>query len=131
LIQLSGSTTGEQRLHHVADEPLNVGITALGDDRSDAVGVAQRQPPANRCAVVLDVDRVPLQTEVVKQRVDVVGEVVEGVLELVDAWHVRVAEAGVVGGDDVVAVGQRRDQVAVLVRAGRCAVQQDHGRSGG
>jgi ferritin-like protein len=28
-------------------------------------------------------------------------------------------------------VGQRRDQVAVLVRAGRCAVQQDHRGCGG
>jgi uncharacterized protein YidB (DUF937 family) len=68
---------------------------------------------------------------VVQQFLDMVGEVVEGVLELVDARHIGVAEAGVVGGDDVVAVGQRRDQVAVLVRAGRCAVQQDHGGSGG
>jgi hypothetical protein len=68
--------------------------------------------------------------KVVQQLIDVVGEVVERVFELVDARHVRVAEAGVVGGDDVVAVGQRRDQVSVLVRAGRCAVQQDHGGSG-
>ena len=67
----------------------------------------------------------------VEQRVDTVGEVVERVAELVDARHVGVTEAGVVGGDDVVAVGQRRDQVAVLVRTGRCAVQQHHGRRGG
>jgi hypothetical protein len=93
--------------------------------------VAQRQPPADGCAVVLDVDRVPLQAEVVQQLVDMVGEVVERVAELVDARHVGVAEAGVVGGDDVVAVGQRRDQIAVLVRAGRRAVQQDHGGRGG
>ena len=57
--------------------------------------------------------RVPLHAEVVEQAVDMVGEAVEGVGELVCARHVGVAEAGVVGRDDVIAVGQRRDQVAV------------------
>ena len=63
----------------------------------------------------------------VEQRVDVVGERVEGVVELVDAGQLGVAEARVVRGDDVVAVGQRGDQVAVHVRAGGRAVQQDDG----
>ena len=109
------AAVGEQRLHRVAEEPLHVGIAVLADDRRDAFGMAQRQPPAHRGAVVLDEDRVPLQAEVVQQRVDMVGEVVERVLELVDARHIGVAEAGVVGGDDVVSVGECGDQVAVLV----------------
>ena len=56
-----------------------------------------------------------------------VGEGVEGVVELVDAGALGVAEPGVVRRDDVVAVGQCGNQVAVHVRTGGGAVQQDDG----
>jgi hypothetical protein len=52
------------------------------------------QIAAERQRAVRPEDRVPLQAEVVQQRVDAVGEVVERVAELVDAGNVRVAEAG-------------------------------------
>ena len=42
--------------------------------------------------------------------------------------HRAVAVAGVVGGDDVVLVRQRRDQVAEHLRAGREAVEQQDRR---
>lgn len=67
----------------------------------------------------------------VEQGVDVVGERVEGVVERVDTGNLGMAEAGIVGGDHVITVGQRGDQIAVHVRAGRRAVQQhDGGRAG-
>src|SRR6516165_788207 len=52
------------------------------------------------------------------------GEVVEGVSELVPRRHRVVTEAGVVGSEHAVAVGQGRDQVAEHLRAGREAVQE-------
>src|SRR5262245_8813727 len=56
------------------------------------------------------------------------GEVVEGVSELVPRRHRVVTEAGVVGSEHAVAVGQGRDQVAEHLRAGREAVQQQYRR---
>src|SRR5262249_20268427 len=56
------------------------------------------------------------------------GEVVEGVSELVPRRHRVVTEAGVVGSEHAVAVGQGRDQVAEHLRAGREAVQEQYRR---
>jgi hypothetical protein len=53
-----------------------------------------------------------------------ISQGVERVVELVGAGGVGQAEAEVVRGDHVVAVGQQRDQVAEHERAGREAVQQ-------
>src|SRR5207247_9685750 len=55
----------------------------------------------------------------------------EGISELIAGRGGGQAVAQVVGGDRVVPVGQRRDQVAEHERAGREAVQQHHGRRAG
>ena len=59
----------------------------------------------------------------VEQALDDLREPVERVLEVV--WHLGVAEARVVGGENVEAVGEGRDQVAELVRGGRKASEQE------
>ena len=53
------------------------------------------------------------------------GGPVEGVGIRRRIRHVAVAKAGIVHRDDVERVGQRRNEVAVLMRRGREAVQQD------
>src|ERR1700759_4349144 len=40
-----------------------VRIAALADDRRDRGRVSEREPPSNRSAVVLDVDRVPVDLQ--------------------------------------------------------------------
>ncbi len=60
------------------------------------------------------------------------GQGLEGVVELVDRRRGGAAEADVVGSDDAVPVGQRRDEVPEHVRARGVPVQeQEHGRVGG
>ncbi len=70
----------------------------------------EREPPGDRGAVVLDVNRVAVQAELVEQAGGEVGEGGEGVVELVRAGGGGVAEAEVVGRDDAVAIGQQRDE---------------------
>jgi hypothetical protein len=108
-----------ERLH----EAFGVRVSVLRDDRGDPIGVAQRQSPTDRCAVVLHVHGVPLDAELGEQAGSDAGQGVEGVVELVHRRHGAVAEADVVGGDDPVPVGQRRDEVPEHVRAGGVAVQ--------
>jgi hypothetical protein len=103
-------------------EALVIGIAVLHDQPGDALGALQRETPADRRAVVHDVHRVPADAEAsqqpVHQRVDAVESVGEGGV----GRYVALAEAGVVGRDDAVAVGECRDQVAKHVRGSREAV---------
>src|SRR5262249_35466229 len=61
------------------------------------------------------------------QALDDLGEPVEGVLEVLR--HVGVAEARVVGREDVEAVGEGRDQVPELMRRGGEAAEQEQLRA--
>jgi hypothetical protein len=76
----------------------------------------------------MDVEGVPVHPELVQQVGGQPGQRVEGVPEFIRSWCVGQAEAEVVGCDDVIPIGQRRDQVAEHERAGREAVQQQQGR---
>ena len=107
------------------DETFVVAVAVLGDDRGDRLRVPQCEPPSDRGAVVLDVDRVAGQTELTEQARGEVGQRVEGVGELLDRGGIRQSEAEVIGRDHVVSVGQPRDQVAEHERAGGEPVQQD------
>ena len=91
-------------------------------------GCFERQPPADRRAVVHDVHGEALDPEPGQQAVDQLGVVVEGVGEGRPVRHVALAVARIVRRDHAVAVGERRDQVAEHVRGGREAVQQQHDR---
>src|SRR6201999_3035315 len=83
-------------------------------------------------AVVLDVHGIAGYAEMVEQARGEVGERIEGVAELIGRWSVGKPEAEVVGGDHVIAVGQRRDEVAEHEGTGRKPVQKhDRGRVAG
>ena len=91
-----------------ASYPLPFWVTIAGDRGR----VAQREPPADRGAVVLDVDRVAGRRRgAAEQAGGQLGERVERVVELVGGGRVGQAEAEVVRSDHVVPVGQQRDQV--------------------
>ena len=70
----------------------------------------------DRPAVVLVVKPEGMEPGLLEQALDDLREPIEGVLEVVR--HVGVAEARIVGRENVEAIGERRDQVAELVRGG-------------
>src|SRR5208337_4282858 len=77
--------------------------------------------------VVKDVDCETIQADDLGELADDVGQAPESVAELVTAGGVRESEARKVRRDNVVAVSQRRNQVAEHVRRRRKAVQQQNG----
>ena len=91
---------------------FGVGVAVLDDEGLDAIGVSGGEAEANGGAVVHEVEGVGIEAEGVGELFDDVGEVVEGVVEVGDVGHGAVPEAGVVGCDDVVAIGEGRDEVS-------------------
>ncbi len=77
---------------------------------------------ADRAAVVLVVEPEGVEARLLEQALDDLRETVERVLEVLG--HVGVTEPGIVGREDVEAVGERRDQVAELMRRGGEAAEQ-------
>src|SRR5262249_16206594 len=98
-----------ERLPEVVVQSLVVGVAVLHHDGRDAVRVAGREPVADRRAVILHVEGVLRQTQYRGELLDDGGEIVERVRELVPRRPRAVAEARVVGSNQVVAVGQGRD----------------------
>ena len=91
----------------------------------------RREAETDRRAVVHQIEAIPFQAQFLGEGFDDIREVVEGVIELADGRHRAVAVAGIVRGNDMVPVRQRRDQVAEHVRRGGESVQQqEHGRIG-
>src|SRR5215469_10459043 len=110
-------------------EAFFVGVAVLRNDGGDAVGMGEGETESDGCAVVEDIDGVTAEAEGFGEAVDDLGKVIEGVAELLAVRSVGETEAGKVGSEDVVALGERRDQVAKHVGRGREPVeQQDDGR---
>ncbi len=122
-----GSFQGADRVPE-AFEALGIGVAVLHDDGRDPLGMGRGQAVADRRAVVLDVDGIALETELADEALDELCEVIEAVFERLDRRRVAAAEARIVRGDEVIAVGQQRDQLAEHVRGGRETVQQEDGR---
>src|SRR5262245_24112678 len=122
------SRVGEQWLPERVDEPIGVSVAVLRDDRADLVGEPSCEAPADGSAVVLHVKRVLVEAKLSEQLSDNIGEGFERVGERLERRRRGVTEAEVVRGDDVVAIGQCRDEVAEHMRAGREAVQEHDGR---
>jgi hypothetical protein len=81
---------------------------------------------ADRPAVVVHVEPEGAEVRLLEQALDDLREPVERVLEVVG--HVAVAEARIVGRQDMEAVGDSGDQVAELMRrGGKAAEQQQFG----
>ena len=103
-------------------EALLVGVRVLDHLPLEPVRVTADDAVADRSAVVLQVEPERVKPVSLEQALDDLGEPVERVVEAVG--HVGVAEARVVGREDVEAVGERRDEVAELVRGGGEAAEQ-------
>ena len=88
----------------------------------------ERQTVTDRCAVVLHIQRVALDTELIQQAVHQLGEAREAVRELVTVRRAAMTERRIVGRDHLVAMSEHRNQVAEHVRRGGKAVQQQDRR---
>ena len=75
-----------------------------------------RQAKAYGCAVVHQVEAVAIDAELIDERLDERGQVVEAIVEFIQRRLLAVAEARVIRGHYVVFVRQRRDQIAEHVR---------------
>jgi hypothetical protein len=100
----------------------------LHDEGADALRVPRREPEADGAAEVLSVDGVAPQLLPFDEVLDDVGQVIERVLELGHRRRVAVAEARVVGRDEVKIRSKRRHKIAEHVRRRREAVQQQQRR---
>ena len=86
----------------------------------------------DRRAIVEDVKRIAVQPDRLDEAADDLGKRVEAVGERAARRRLGLSEAGQVGSDHTVAVGQRADQVAEHVARRREAMQQqDDGRFDG
>jgi len=103
-------------------EALLIGVGVLYHLPLEPVGMTGDDAVADRPAVVLHVEPERVEAGLFEQALDDLREPVECVLEVLG--HVGVAEAWIVRGEDVEAVGERRDQVAELVRGGGEAAEQ-------
>ncbi len=68
--------------------------------------MGQDHAKADGAAVVLHVERVAREAERFGEMIHHVGDVVEGVCEFFRVWPVAVAEAGIIGRDEVIAIGK-------------------------
>ena len=114
---------GPDRIPAVA-QPFLIGVAVLRDDRGDALGMLYREPESGRRAIVEDIDRKAIEADHLGEAVDDAGDVVERVGEFVARRHVRLAEAGQIGRDDVEAIREQRDQITEHVAGARKAMQQ-------
>jgi hypothetical protein len=113
-----------------AGEPFLVGVAVLDDEEVDGLRAAEREPEADGGSVVLHEQAVAGQSEVVDERLDRAGEVIEGVRPLVGVGRFAVPEARVVRRDQVEPVGERHHQVAVHERRRGESVKEQKGRAG-
>jgi hypothetical protein len=86
--------------------------------------VSHGEAESGGSAVVEDVERIAGEAKRLGELVDGVRERVKGVLVPALAGNLREAKAGQVGGDDVIAIGQAGDEIAVLERGGGEPVEQ-------
>ncbi len=89
----------------------------LDDDRRHALRVLERHAEADGTAVVVHVERVAGETELPCEAVDDGRDVVERVREVLRVRPVAVAKARIVGSDQVIPLGEKREQR--LEHAGR------------
>ena len=73
----------------------------LNDQGFDAIRMSECHPKADRSPVVLHVERVPGQVQRRREVVYHLGDVVEGVREILGCRCIAVPEAWIVGSDHV------------------------------
>ena len=112
----------------VRAEAFVVGDGVLNDQGFDALRVSERHPKADRSAVVLHVKGVLGQVQRLGEVIHHLGDVVEGVRELLWRRRIAVPEARIVGSDHVKLTGQPREQRLEHARRRRKSVKQQKGR---
>ena len=112
---------GPDRVPAVA-QPFLIGVAVLRNDRGDPVGMLHREPEAGRRAIVEDIDGIAIEADDFGETVDRCPRAGRSVWRA--ARHVGLAEARQVGGDDMEAIGQQRDEIAEHVTGARKAMEQ-------
>ncbi len=83
-----------------------MGDRVLNDKRVDPLGMRKRNAEAHRAAVILHIERVMGQTDRLGEVVYNGRNMVEGVGEQFRGGPVAVSEPGVIGRDQVIAIGK-------------------------
>ncbi len=76
----------------------------------DPFGMGQDHAEADGSAVVLHVERVAREAERLGEMIHHAGDVIEGVREFFWVWPIAVAEARIIGRDEVVAIGKAGEE---------------------
>jgi hypothetical protein len=118
----------EQDRAQLVRDAFCIRIGVLNDERRDALRVPGRKAKADGATEVLQIESVALEADALGEGLQHIGEMIEGVRKRVDARASAVAKAGIVRRNEVIAIGQPRDQIAKHMRGSREAVQEEDGR---
>src|SRR5262245_16199591 len=80
---------------------------------------------AHGTAIILYIQAEMRDAELLEERFDDLRCPVECIGETPGIWHVGIAEARIVGSDDVKATCQRRDEISILVRGSGKPMQEN------
>src|SRR4029077_5181418 len=105
-----------------------IGIAVLRNNRSDALGVANRQAKAGRGAVVKHIHGEAPETDHLRKTFHHLRDVVKGVGEAATVGHVRLSETRQVRRDKVETVSKRGNQIAKHVARSWKTVKEEEGR---
>src|ERR1700761_1835613 len=101
-----------------------VGVAVLRDDAGDALGMFDGNAETGRCAVVEYINCKTIEAHDFGKAIDNVGDVIEGVLELVARRHIGATKTGQVRRDDVKVVTEQGNEIAKHVAGRREAMKQ-------
>ena len=133
LLGLGGSTDPERTSKAIPRrrEANLVRVRVLNDEPLQGVRIAADDPEPDRTSVILHVEPVSVESLQREKLLDDLGDSVERVGVRRRVGNVTVPEAGIVGRDHVKAIGQRADQIAILVgRRGKPVKQHELGTRG-
>ena len=88
----------------------------MDDEAFDAFGMSGGEAEAYGCSVIHQVDGVAIEPQLLGEAVHEDGEIIECVVKLIHGGLFAIAETRVVGGNEVILIGQIRDDVAEHVR---------------
>ena len=97
----------------------------LDNDRLHALGMGNRQAHADRTAIIIVVQHIAVQSELLGEIIDDLGQMIEGVMKPGCGRRIAFAEAWIIRRNEMIAVGQQRDQRREHPRGGITVQQQD------
>src|SRR5262249_28434893 len=124
------SPVGSDRVPAVA-QPFLVGVAILRDDRCNALWIFCRHSKTCRRTVVEYVDRKTVEADNFGKAIDYARNMVERIVELVAARHVRLAKPGKIRRDNMKFPREPRDEgTEHMTRARKSVKQQQRRRIG-